>query len=319
MLRTLAMRQADLLTREQCLAAGMTAEALRWRVTSRRWVRLRDTVYLTARGRDDWTVRATAALLAVQSSTPAADVAFRGRSAAYLWGLEPRPPVDIELVVPQRRRTRPVPGVSVRRSMRWVGLVDDFADPARTTVPVTVLELAGSGTDLDALSHIARAVQKRWVTPDQVRQEICARGGHRHSRLILSALADVGDGAESGAEVLYVRDVERSHGLPRGTRQPGSVLGGGRRHDNGYAEFDLVVEVDGRLGHERWDDRVRDGGRDRQLLGLAQATTRVFFPDVALTPCRTAVEIGAILAGRGWTGILHPCRRRSCVVPRPSL
>jgi len=76
----------------------------------------------------------------------------------------------------------------------------------------------------------------------------------------------------------------------------------------------VIVEVDGRLGHERWADRVRDGRRDRELLTGSKITTRVFFADVAVTPCRTAADIGAILRTRGWQGAPRRCRRPRCAV-----
>lgn len=84
-----------------------------------------------------------------------------------------------------------------------------------------------------------------------------------------------------------------------------------------YDDFATVVEVDGRLGHERWSDRVRDGRRDRSAGREGSVTTRVFWPDVAVSPCDTAADIGAVLRVRGWSGRPRPCRRRDCAV-RPS-
>ena len=118
-------------------------------------------------------------------------------------------------------------------------------------------------------------------------------------------------GAESGAELLYLCAVERGHGLPRSCLQA-HLLGGGRRNDFAYEEYRVVVEVDGRLGHEQWSDRVRDGRRDRELLVGDRLTTRVFWADVSVTPCLTAVQVGAILRRRGWSGRVRPCRRPGC-------
>ena len=313
-LRGFADGQSDLLTRRQCLEAGMSKDALDWRVSSGRWTRVHTGVLLTKPGRSDWTTKATAALLFALSGEAVADAALCGRSAAYLWGLEKTAPTTIELVVPQRRTVVAPGGVRVRRSMRWDDLVDDLAYPWRTTVPATVLDLATAGTALDALSVVARAVQKELVSPGVLAQEMTARGGHKYSKILRPGLADVANGAQSGAEVLYIRDVERAHGLPAATRQAPSDRGRRRFHDNCYQEQRLIVEVDGRLGHELWSDRIRDGRRDRELLTGSQVTTRVFFADVAVTPCRTAAEIGTILRTRGWQGRLHRCRRRGCTI-----
>ena len=65
----------------------------------------------------------------------------RGRSAAYLWGLERRAPQALEQVIPYGRSVR-VParpgGLRIRRSMRWADLIDDREFPWRTTRAATV-------------------------------------------------------------------------------------------------------------------------------------------------------------------------------------
>lgn len=315
-LRVHAEKQADLVTRRQCLAAGMSEDMIRWRVSSQRWVRIHEGVFLTKPGRSDWLVTGMAALLWSQSGAPAADAAFSGHSAAFLWGLDRNPPSGVELVVPERRRLVEPPGVTIRRSSRWGNLIHELAYPWRTTVSATVLELATLGSAVDALAVVTTAVRQRLTTESELLQELRARGGHRHSRVLRPALEDVEAGGQSAGELLYVRDVERAHGLPTATRQWGSDEGSRRYHDNAYQEYGLVVEVDGRLGHEEWTDRVRDGQRDRKLLARQCVTTRVFWVDVAVRPCATAADVAAILRDRGWTARARPCRRRGCVVPR---
>ncbi len=73
------------------------------------------------------------------------------------------------------------------------------------------------------------------------------------------------DGAESAMEVRYVRDVERAHGLPRGDATgPYARRPRAERHDVGYVEQRVLVELDGELGHEGRAARIRDGRRDRR-------------------------------------------------------
>lgn len=101
--------------------------------------------------------------------------------------------------------------------MRWDDLVDEMAYPWRTTVPVTVLDVATQGSEADALAIVARAIQRELTTTGELRQEIVARGGHHHSKLLRRALADVEDGAESGAELLYrtrVRQILQRLAIP---------------------------------------------------------------------------------------------------------
>ncbi|GAB3066120.1 type IV toxin-antitoxin system AbiEi family antitoxin domain-containing protein [Pedococcus soli] len=311
-LRRSANRQHDLLTLAQCRAAGLGDRAVQWRVRSGRWVRLHPCVYLTRPGRSEWIVTASARLLSLQRDPVVGDVAFCGRSAAHLWGVQPQPPPRLDLVVPYTRCPRPIADVAVRRSMRWADLIDDRAWPWRTTLPATVLDVAADGSPTDCLATVARAVQQQRVSVAELRQELARRPGHRHGAVLRPALADVAGGAQSGAELLYLRDVERAHGLPRSVSQSPSDAGRRRWHDHEYAAYRLIVEVDGRLGHEQWADRVRDGRRDRLLLGSDRATTRVFWADVAVTPCRTAHDIAAILTARGWAGRVRPCRRPGC-------
>ncbi len=313
-LRSSAQRQCDLVTRRQCLGAGLSARTVEWRLTSGRWVAMQQGVYLTRPGRDDWETRALAALLRADSGGKAADAALCGHSAAYLWGLERRAPTSIEVVVPWRRTVVPPEGTKVRRSMRWEDLIDDLAYPWRTTVPATVMDVATRGSEADALAIVARAVQRGLTTGPELLTEMKARGGHRYSRTLKPALADVEQGVESGAELLFLRDVERGHGLPSSRAQSPSSVGARRRHDFEYVAFGVLVEVDGRLGHEQWADRVRDSRRDRALLTANRVTTRLFWPDVAVTPCASARDLSRVLADRGWQGRPRRCRREGCVV-----
>lgn len=313
-LRRHADAQFDLLALHQCRRAGLGDGAVQWRVRSGRWVRLHRGVFLTRPGRSEWVVTASARLVALQGDEVTGRVAFSGYSAAHLWGLEAAPPRRLELVVPYARSLRPCGDVSLRRSMRWDDLVDDRAWPWRTTLPATILDVAAQGTPTDCLAVVARAVQRERVTVTELRQELARRPGHRHGTVVRQALAVVGDGAQSGAEVLYLRDVERAHGLPRSVSQSPSDAERRRWHDHEYTPYRLIVEVDGRLGHEQWSDRVRDGRRDRLLLGTDRATARVFWADVAVTPCQTARDIAAILTARGWGGSLRRCRRSGCQV-----
>lgn len=311
-LRRQADEQRDLLTRSQCLAAGLTDSFIRHRLRCGRWRRVHAGVYLTAPGRNDWLMRATASFLLAGD-----DAAFVRESAEYLWGLGSKEPRIIELAVPHAQQISSVPGARIVRRRGLERLIDDREYPWRTTIPVTVVDIATSGTEDHALATIARAVQRFSATVAQLRAEIGRRGRCRHGRLIQDVLADVENGAESAAEIRYIRDVERAHGLPTGERQATTSHGASRRHDTRYAAYRLLVEIDGRLGHESWQDRVRDGRRDRQVLPAEGATLRVFWTDVAVTPCATAIEIGAALTAGGWDGHLHPCRRATCVVAVP--
>ena len=176
----------------------------------------------------------------------------------------------------------------------------------------TLLDLAQEASLDDAVGRLARAFQQGQTTERMVRQTLAKRPRQRHRALLLEVLGDLDGGAESPAEVRWVRDVERAHGLPGAVRQ--QPTGDGGRRDNVYEEFGLVVEVDGRLGHEGWDGRRRDGRRDRRAARSGRLTVRVFWDELVQSPCDLAVEVGELLRSRGWTGAPAACRRRSCAV-----
>jgi hypothetical protein len=181
-------------------------------------------------------------------------------------------------------------------------------------VAATVVDCAALGPVDDALGFVTTAVRQRLVTARQLGQELDKRRGHPHGRLLREVLGDVADGAESPAEVRYVRDVERAHALPTAERQAASDRGRRRHHDNRYAAYGLIVEVDGRVGHERWEDRVRDGRRDRSVAVDGTLTTRVFWPDVTVGACETARDLARLLRLGGWQAQARPCRRRRCAL-----
>lgn len=296
-----------LVTRDRALASGLTDAAIRWRVGSGRWVQVHRGVYQTQPGRDDWLTRAQAALLHI--GTPCA---LAGPSAGYLWGLVPTPGPLVHVVVPTTRRPSTAAGLVVTRSRRAVERMDERAWPHRTTLEHTVLDLA-QGRSLDrAVSLIATAVQSGRTSVGNMRLTVASRPNQTHRSDLGQVLDDIASGALSSAERRYAKDVERAHGLPVAERQaPGP---GATACDNDYEAQRLKVEVDGRLGHAGWHAQQKDGRRDRRNATHEWLTVRVFWLDVAVTPCVTARDLGLILRVRGWTGHAQPCRRRDCAV-----
>jgi very-short-patch-repair endonuclease len=302
--------QSGLVTREQALAAGLSEKAIRWRVSSGRWTVVHPQVYLTEPGRSGWDLRAVAALLHV--GRPAA---LHGVSAGHAWTLLNRPDDPIEVVVPVGRSGRTRDGIAIVRSRHFDERLDATAWPHRVSAAHTVFDLA-AGHPLDrAVALMAKAQQLRLCTPDRLLRALGSRPRQPGRRLLLEALGDVGDGVESAAEHRYVRDVERAHGLPVGRRQAPAP---GRRHrDSAYDDVKVVVEVDGRLGHEGWAAQAVDRRRDIDGATTGWLTVRPTWLDVAHAPCRLAADLDAILRGRGWAGRAVPCPRTACLVARP--
>jgi very-short-patch-repair endonuclease len=125
--------------------------------------------------------------------------------------------------------------------------------------------------------------------------------------LLTDRVADVSAGAETPLELAYVRDVERAHRLPTGIRQHRDPRSGHHR-DVWYEQWQSVVELDGRLGHEG-TGKFRDMALDN--LGVLHGvwTLRFGWHDVRGQPCEVARQVARLLQRNGWTGSPRPCPR----------
>ena len=155
----------------------------------------------------------------------------------------------------------------------------------------------------EAVNWLTMAVQSRRATPRRILQAAEERHFLARRALIVRVLDDVAAGARSPLEIDYLNLVERAHGLPAGTRQ---MRRRGTEVDVLYEEFALVVELDGRLGHEGMG-RFRDMRRDNASTSDGLATLRYGKADVFGIPCTVAVEVARTLMLRGWEGPAHPC------------
>ncbi|MGZ4437111.1 MAG: hypothetical protein ACXVW6_05700 [Nocardioidaceae bacterium] len=177
-------------------------------------------------------------------------------------------------------------------------------------------ESARCASPADALALIADACQQRRTTPALVRNALAGRDRLRRRPWLLRVLDDVGAGALSVLERGYLRKVERAHGLPRGSRQSEECTADGTVHrDVHYRSLGVVVELDGRLGHELARDRADDMDRDLLAATDRLLTIRLGWRQVEERACVTAARLATVLRHRGWTGSPRPCGP-SCPVGR---
>ena len=180
-------------------------------------------------------------------------------------------------------------------------------NPPRLTVEDTVLDLSAPASEADLVAMVTKAVQSRRTTPSRLLKAMNERDRCKHRRLLADMLSEVAAGAESPLEMKFLHEVERPHGLPRGNRQQ-------RRHglryisDVGYDLYRVLVELDGRTGHEGLG-RFRDMNRDNQFAVIEWITLRYGWYDVVHRPCLVALQIAAALVARGWDGLPTRCRR----------
>lgn len=326
----LAGAQFGILTRAQCLGLGMTPDAIRWLLRSGRWRRVHHGVYAEHVGSLDWHARVSAALLSCGEGAVASH-----RTAARLHGLLDHDPHDIEVLIPANRRIiRPGPialatqisaprgiaaptRIAVATCVEVASRTASSSWPSRTTVEHTVLDMAERGSADDAISWVSKACQRRRTTTARLSEALGQRIRHRWRELLVDALGDVADGVESVLEYRYVRRVERPHGLPRARRQGITVIGGRRRRtDNEYEPFGVVVELDGRVGHEG-DGVFRDRTRDNDTTIGGKVTLRFGWADVDAQACEVAQDVAGLLWSRGWRGKLKRCGAGCMLRPRP--
>ena len=295
----LAHAQAAVVTREQALGLDLSRHTLSRLVAQGRWQRLAPGVFVTHSGGVEWVSLAWAGVL-----LGGPDARLGGTAAAHAHGLLDRAPSPVQVLVPY--------GSPARSRLHWEFVHEragarssrSTGSPPRLTVPDTVLDLCESASPRAVEDLVTRAVQNQLTTPAYLRRALDKRSRHSRRRLLTELLAEVGEGAESPLELRYLRDVERRHGLPKGKRQRRTASPG--RRDVLYAQHRVVVELDGRLGHQG-EGRFRDMARDNAALLEELVTMRFGFGDVAGEPCLVAAQVGQLLAQRGWPGPFRRC------------
>jgi very-short-patch-repair endonuclease len=69
----------------------------------------------------------------------------------------------------------------------------------------------------------------------------------------------------------------------------------------------VVIELDGRVGHDSQSGAFRDLDRDNLHAEQSLITLRYGSADVRGRPCRVAAQVAAVLRSRGWTGTYAGC------------
>jgi hypothetical protein len=302
-----ASGQAGVITTAQARAAGLPADAIRRLLASGRWRALHRGVHLTQREPAGLNARMWAAYLALGPSG-----VVGGMTAARYWGLVeglPLPDEPITMVMPDgcSRRAR---GVRVTRVPSPAALAHPARIPPVLTIEHTVLSVvADAQTDPRAVEAILRACRLRLTTPDRLLAVAATRPRLRRRRLLVQVCAEVRDGVTSELEKRYRSRVALRHGLPLGRTQVSSDTGFRRRgyRDVLYEAQGVIVELDGRLGHEQESEVLRDQERDNHATLTGRATLRFGWLGVVGDACVVAGQVGELLRVRGWTGAIRLC------------
>lgn len=256
----LAIANGRLLDRRLVAEAGITAPQWRRQVRSGNWAEVVPGVWAHLATELTWHLTARAALRRIGD-----DAALYGRSALVWWGLEARPPQEVEIVVPRSAR-RSAEAVRVHTT-RWRATEYRRRDGVRLQEPATAIVCASDEGEIRWIEQmIDEAVRQRLLTEQSLRRALSHRSGSGHpgARTIRSLLLDTG--GESYLERRFL-SIVRAGRLPRPHcqvvhRQDGAHLA---RVDFLFPGTDVVVEVTGRLGHASDSERRADARRRNSL------------------------------------------------------
>ncbi|MCZ3388225.1 MAG: hypothetical protein LH645_03695 [Actinomycetia bacterium] len=201
----------------------------------------------------------------------------------------------------------PVLGVRVRRSRLLPDKGTTHQGWPITAAVDTVLDLIAEMRSADdVVALLTDSCRSLVVWAEQILKTMGRRRRQRYRQFVKEVLDDVIGGVESLLEHKYLVRVERPHGLPYGRRQvKARARGRPIREDAEYDEFDTLVELDGRMGHEG-SGRHRDSRRDNSNTVGKKATLRYGHANLE-KPCEAAMEVATVLTDRGWTGQIKRC------------
>jgi hypothetical protein len=277
----LATEQFGVLTRQQLLEFGLTADQLLAQVQSGRWRQVNELVIVLHNGPLTAEQRETAVVMSA-----AGVAALGGLTAATRGGLKGFETEAVHVLIQRGAKLLDTPGIErvVHESRRFSASdIRYFGTPNRAGIARALLDAAvWSASDRRAALIMIAGVQQRLVTVRQLAQELDGAGRVRHGRMLRLLLLDLEGGARALSEVEFLRFCRR-HGLPRPQLNVRFDTQGRRRYlDALFTRPDggtESVEIDGGVHlslTQRWLDDLRSND-----LYLARRTG-MRFPSVAI-------------------------------------
>ncbi|AVM02317.1 hypothetical protein C6V83_15845 [Gordonia iterans] len=293
-------------TRAQLLVAGVPSSYIRRKLRRKEWTVHRRGVYVAHNGPPTWQQRAWIATLATTPSALSHQCAIRAAGGPIGSAHDDAP---IHIAVPDRRHLPERAGVVIHYRGRLTERALLHASPPRLRVEHAYLELAAEADDdTGAVAHLTAAVQSRLTTAGKLITALESRPTLPRRAFLLGVLHDAARGACSVLEHAYLTGVERAHGLPEPVRQAPTTVGRRGFRDLDYPDWGLVIELDGRLGHDDAASRTRDFERDLDAaVGARRRTVRLCHAQATRLRCTTAAKVGALLRAGGWPGAPTPC------------
>lgn len=300
--------QSGAFSRAQANASGVSDRSLAARCRAGRIQRLYRGSYVGFSGPVPWETRLWAAWLAYGP-----EAALAGETALRQYGVDAGRDDVIRLEIPHQRRLRGEAGVVITRTRDFAHRVLATREPPMVRLEIAVLSVASrrSRPD-DAAALVLDACRQRRTTPHRLLAELDRMRQLPRHDLLVRVLHDAAGGVESFLELVYLRKVERAHRLPTARRQVRVPGDHGIVYRDTEYDYDLVVELDGRTGHDDARSRWRDMARDNAALMAAKPTLR-FGYQIVHDPCAAATQVATVLRARGWRDLPTRCGPRCSV------
>ena len=285
-----AAAQHGLVTRAQLAEAGLDAHSIDYRLKIGRLHLVHCGVYAVGHRPPSPLARAMAAVLACGPRS-----VLSHRSAAALWGLDPRWRVPVEVSAPSQHRVK---GVLVHRSRTLTRreVTANFGIPV-TTVARTLLDLAAVLDDRAIARAVNDAQLKQRLRLDELGALLADSPGRSTARLKPFVERAYGP-TRSVFEDAFLAFVE-AYGLPRPEVNERIA---GHEVDVLWREQRLIVELDSRAHHDADQPFERDRDRDAQLLAAGYPVVRITWRRLTDAPAREARRLADLLTGGSQRG-----------------
>lgn len=296
-LRAIARRQHGVVTRRQALAAGVSVSAMARAVDRGEWKRLHPGIFVVDRAADPLKSPMAAVVLRAPGRTWVSH-----RSAAALWGLSVRVPVQPDVTTTANLRCGRATFHSVK-SMPHEDVSTRYGIPC--TLPErTIVDLGRIFGRVRLESVVIEALQKKVADPRRLADRaaaLLARG--RPGSGALKRILDQWDGGaepESVLEAKLLRLIRRHGSLPEPARQfevrdRGQLVG---RVDFAYPDQMIAIEADGYRWHSDPAAWRRDLNRRNALTRAGWIVLNFSWDDVRSRPRDVAATIQAAISRR---------------------
>ncbi len=294
----LAARQHGVLSLEQARRGGLSDDAVRRRVSSGRWARVRPGVFRMAGSPISWLQQLKAATL-----WAGAGAAVSHRTAAALWGMDGFSPGKVEITVQRSASPRASPMIVHRSSKLKVRERIEISGIPVTSAERTLLDL-GSVVSIDRVEEALECcLRRRWGSHASLREllSLC-HSGRRGTAALRTLLHRQGSHVIATESLLETRLLKllRVAGLPLPERQV-EVREGGRliaRLDFAYPVERVALEADGETHHLRRARWEQDHIRRNALIARGWLCLVVTWARVHKDPRGVASEVRDALIAR---------------------